>query len=271
MFLKAGGLLSRPSLGFIFLNVVRLLTVVSICLLIAANIVLLSRNVDGYKASFKNNDDNTATNEETPAESCGYVADTDVPKQAGGIFFIILTSIINLILLLLYLLSELEPPLSLIQRLLTSVFPPIFFSPSLSLTFPGLLLLCLTSNMLSHAMPTSTEFFPLFASWFAFVLGGINLLILGLLPFCLGYDVRSARAIFTFGGSKKGAEGLPTPASASFREKNDDIESRISGSLRSFKTSIRDEKPKVINISRPVPAAGEDTPTGFVLPAYQGR
>lgn len=155
-----------PLKAYVFglLNIVRLLSVVFLCLAFAAIVVL-------------NKDDMKALRESKQAdaedlEDCAYIADSDIPLSTWGIFWLFLDRTFLMIACLLGLLSE----TTLGQwhmRALSSYLP--ILGPSHSTAFLGFMQSFISTSLLAHYQ----EGFPLVAFWLLFWIGIVNM-VLGL-------------------------------------------------------------------------------------------
>lgn len=201
MFFLAG-LLNRSSLSFIFVSIVRLISIVAILFMLAMEIYLIAINVKTVHKSSPSDDpagsgnhdsgstkqalnqtDILSLSEISASTSCGYINGTNVPTTFGGILFFVLGQICNMIILILCLLSELSfPPL---PQLFQNFFPPL--GQSFGVGILGGLEVYIACTLLSHHINTTSRA----SAWMLFIIGLINIL----LGFIFGRRIRSKRSL----------------------------------------------------------------------------
>ncbi|KAK8865857.1 hypothetical protein IAR55_001005 [Kwoniella newhampshirensis] len=150
---------SRPSGPvFIGLNVLRALSILSLVLVFAANIVTMVDDAKAIKAV--QSDDNDFT------EECDYFEYSSVPDQAGGPFWSILNRIFIAFECILLILSEIGKPRRLFEE-----FIPIV-GPAHGLGGLGVFQALIGAQVLSHYC----KLFPQVTSWLLFIIGCFNML-----------------------------------------------------------------------------------------------
>ncbi|CAD6563929.1 MAG: hypothetical protein TREMPRED_002380 [Tremellales sp. Tagirdzhanova-0007] len=148
---------ARPSGPlFIALNILRLLSIISLLLVLAANIVTMAIDFKAIKSN------------QHPAENwdCDYVEYSTVPDQTGGPFWSILSRIFIIFECTLLTLSEIGIP----KRLFEDFLPVL--GPAHGLGCLGVFEALIGAQVLSHYCDP----FPQVTSWLLFMMGCLNIL-----------------------------------------------------------------------------------------------
>ncbi|KAG0148792.1 hypothetical protein CROQUDRAFT_11607, partial [Cronartium quercuum f. sp. fusiforme G11] len=116
-----------------------------------------------------------------------YFTGTFVPRSAGGIIFVTLEQVFNIIILILCFLSELSPPH--IPEFFEYFFPPL--GQSFGVGVLGGLEVYVASILLSHKLDIPSRV----AAWILFVIGAFNIL-LGII---FGPRIRAKRSLLDAG------------------------------------------------------------------------
>ncbi|WWC66435.1 uncharacterized protein I206_100337 [Kwoniella pini CBS 10737] len=150
---------SRPSGPvFIGLNVLRVLSIISLLLVMSANIVTMANDIKAIKAS------GIPTTESE--EDCDYYEYSSVPDQTGGPFWSILNRIFITFECILLTMSEIGVP----RRLFEEWIP--ILGPAHGLGGLGVFQALIGAQVLSHYC----ELFPQVSSWLLFIIGCFNIL-----------------------------------------------------------------------------------------------
>ncbi|MBW0519974.1 hypothetical protein O181_059689 [Austropuccinia psidii MF-1] len=200
MFFLAG-LLNRSSLSFIFVTIIRAISIIALLFTLGIEIYLLVINIKGVQnasnheakdaAQGLNSRDRNSTNLSSEpldsSQACGYISGTNVPTSFGGILFFVLTQLFNMLVLLLCLLSELAFPK--IPQFFENFFPPL--GPTFGVGILGALEAYISCILLSNHLHATA----LAAAWLLFVIGVINI-FLGAI---FGRRIRNKRSLLDAG------------------------------------------------------------------------
>ncbi|WRT64073.1 uncharacterized protein IL334_001001 [Kwoniella shivajii] len=150
---------SRPS-GPVFLglNALRVLSIISLLLVMAANIVTMANDIKAIKSS------SAASTEQE--EECDYYEYSSVPDQTGGPFWSILNRIFIIFECVLLTMSEIGIP----RRLFEEWIP--ILGPAHGLGCLGVFQALIGAQVLSHYC----DLFPQISSWLLFIVGCLNIL-----------------------------------------------------------------------------------------------
>ncbi|EGF98891.1 uncharacterized protein MELLADRAFT_95058 [Melampsora larici-populina 98AG31] len=116
-----------------------------------------------------------------------YVSGTFIPKSVGGILFVTLELLFNIVILILCLLSEISPPR--IPEFFANYFPPL--GQGFGVGFLGCLEIYIASITLSHKINKIS----LVSAWTLFVIGSLNVL----LGIVFGARIRAKRSLLDAG------------------------------------------------------------------------
>jgi len=181
---------------FLFLNAIRVLSIIALLLEFSSNIVVMVEDVkavhSGDQTSF--NATNASGVEET--YECDYYADSTVPNQSAGVFWAVINRLFILGMTILMILSEIGWP----EKVFSNYMPVL--GPDFGVGVLGGVQWITSASILSHHV----DEFPLVAAWFLFAIGCINIL-LGLF---FKAQIKTDRSIMTFRDAKA-KELLPGP------------------------------------------------------------
>ncbi|KAI0636443.1 hypothetical protein C8Q77DRAFT_1092769 [Trametes polyzona] len=186
---------------FIGLNVVRLLSIISMLLVFASSIFVLVNDVQAVNRSMKSN---------TGMTDCDYIEGSTVPNQPAGVFWAVVNRLLIIFQVVVLILSEVGWPASFFAR-----FFPVL-GPDFGLGALGIFQCLIGATVLSHHV----DDFTLVAAFFLFALGCVNMLV-GLV---FRERAKAKRSILSWRAEAKGVlpshrDMRPTfarPASASF-------------------------------------------------------
>ncbi|KAH8079838.1 hypothetical protein BXZ70DRAFT_901599 [Cristinia sonorae] len=170
---------------FIFLNVVRGLSVVGLLLLFVSSIVTMANDIKSVNEFVKT---------KCTSGDCDYVTNSTVPNQAAGAFWAVLNRLLIIFQVVVLFLSEFGWP----ETFFTKFFPVL--GKDFGLGALGTIQCLLGSTVLSHHV----DKFSLAAAFFLFSIGCLNIL-LGLI---FRENAKSIRSIRQHRESKK--DVLPT-------------------------------------------------------------
>ncbi|KAK4686137.1 hypothetical protein P7C73_g3994, partial [Tremellales sp. Uapishka_1] len=175
---------SKPSGPiFIGLNILRLLSIVSLLLVFAANVVTMADDIKAIKASSASGASSSALNS-TADWDCDYVEYSTVPDQTGGSFWSILNRICIIFECLLLVLSEVGFPKRLFEEYMPVLGPAhglgvlgIFQALQVFvICFPSSLLIHIPRSIGTQVLSHYCELFPQVSSWLLFIIGCLNVL-----------------------------------------------------------------------------------------------
>ncbi|WVR05821.1 hypothetical protein IAU60_002846 [Kwoniella sp. DSM 27419] len=151
---------SRPS-GPVFLglNALRALSIVTMLLVLAANMVTMANDIKAIKAPVPANHDHDEVD-------CDYIEFSSVPDQTGGPFWSILNRLFIIFECVLLTMSEVGVP----RRLFEEWIP--ILGPAHGLGGLGVFQALLGAQVLSHYC----DLFPQVSSWLLFIMGCFNIL-----------------------------------------------------------------------------------------------
>jgi len=184
---------------FIFLNAVRVLSVIALILVFSSNIVTLVHDikaVNRFVAADKLFTDNPTNSNSTIIDllDADYIADSTVPNQPAGAFWAVLNRLLIVGQTVVLLLSEFGWPAAFFNR-----FFPVL-GDEFGLGAIGIIQCLIGAAILSHHVDT----FTLVSAFFLFSLGCLNILI-GLI---WRQSARSKRSVTSWKDHAKSA--LPT-------------------------------------------------------------
>ncbi|RSH91025.1 hypothetical protein EHS25_010201 [Saitozyma podzolica] len=160
---------ARPSGPiFIGLNVLRLLSIIALLLVFAANVVTMADDIKAIKASnASSSQSSTSQSNSTTAEDwdCDYYEYSSVPDQTGGPFWSILNRLFIVFECILLILSEVGIPRKFFEN-----FMPVL-GPAHGLGCLGVFQCLIGAQVLSHYC----DLFPQVSSWLLFIIGGLNI------------------------------------------------------------------------------------------------
>ncbi|TFK23436.1 hypothetical protein FA15DRAFT_642423 [Coprinopsis marcescibilis] len=154
-------------LTFIGLNVVRLLSVVSLMLVFASTILVMVNNI---KAVNRFEDLKLEVNGTVEAEElldCDYIDGSTVPNQPAGVFWAIVASLLIIFQTIILFLSEASWPMTFFLN----YFPVL--GPNFGLGALGIFQGLIATQILSHHV----DDFTLVSAFFLFAVGCINMLL----------------------------------------------------------------------------------------------
>jgi len=172
-----------PMRTYIFfgLNVVRVLSIVSLLLVFASSILVIVTDVEAVNAydSTKQSGNSTAQD----FVDCDYILDSTVPNQIGGVFWAVINRLLIIFQVITLILSEIGWPAAFFER----------FFPVLGTQF-GLGALGIFQGLIgASVLSQHVDDFTLVAAFFLFVIGCLNML-LGLIFRESAKERRSIRA-----------------------------------------------------------------------------
>ncbi|THV03950.1 hypothetical protein K435DRAFT_714914 [Dendrothele bispora CBS 962.96] len=207
--------MSPRSYTFIGLNIVRALSIIGLILVFSSSILVMVTNiraVNAFQAAVQNGN----STEQDFLENCDYIDGSNVPNQAAGVFWAVVSTLLIIFQAIILLFSECSWPLAFFDR----------FFPVLGNNFGlgplGIFQCLIGAQILSHHV----DDFTLVAAFFLFSIGCLNML-LGLIFRESAKEKRSVRAwreggkgVFdTFSGSKD-AKPVFVNASPAFVKSN---------------------------------------------------
>lgn len=213
------GLLKRSSISFIFVSIVRAISILAIIFMIAIELYLMidsikmAHSANVRPADVFNSDttidsslNSTTRNSNTSSSKSKFLAKVDgsvstglsechseyisgsfVPKSVGGILFVTLELLFNIVILLLCLLSEISPPR--IPEFFAKYLPPL--GQGFGVGILGSLEIYIASITLSHKINKIS----LVSAWMLFVIGALNVL----LGIVFGARIRAKRSLLDAG------------------------------------------------------------------------
>ncbi|KAF8635484.1 hypothetical protein AX17_003874 [Amanita inopinata Kibby_2008] len=146
---------------FIGLNVIRILSIVTLILVLASSILVMVTNVEAV------NEFEAMKGNETDFQDCDYIEGSTVPNQPAGVFWAVMASLLIIIQTIILLLSELSWPIKLFDR-----FFPVLGS-NFGLGPLGIFQCLIATQILSH----HADDFTLVAGFFLFSIGCLNILL----------------------------------------------------------------------------------------------
>ncbi|EPQ28503.1 uncharacterized protein PFL1_03806 [Pseudozyma flocculosa PF-1] len=167
---------SFPTLSFVGLNLVRILSLVSMVLVWVAILVMMIQDGQDFN--------DASLRAQADEQDCTYIPGTEVPTHVWGIFWAELHRALLLVVVAIAILSEVSW-----GNLRDRVFPihmPML-GPDWSVAPLGTLQVFVASAVLSHYM----DDFPLVVSWLLFCVGLVNLAV-GL---CFGSRMKGLRSV----------------------------------------------------------------------------
>ncbi|ORY25655.1 hypothetical protein BCR39DRAFT_499043 [Naematelia encephala] len=168
---------ARPSGPvFIALNALRLMSIVSLLLVMAANIKTMVDDIKAIKADSKLSDNDTW--------DCDYVEYSTVPDQTGGAFWSILNRLFIIFECILLTLSEIGVPKRFLEE-----FVPVL-GPAHGLGCLGVFQALIGAQVLSHYC----DLFPQVTAWLLFIVGCLNI-VAGLM---FRHKSKTRRLIFSW-------------------------------------------------------------------------
>ncbi|PWN50877.1 hypothetical protein IE53DRAFT_307617, partial [Violaceomyces palustris] len=147
---------------WVFLNALRLLTIISAALVFSSTCLILQRD-------FKNVKSNQDSSDDVPSEDSDYLPGTDIPTHTWGPLWASMHHIYNLLILFLIFLSEISWG-GILDRFFNAVLP--FLGPDWGTGLMGGLMMILGADTLSR----SIGHFPLISNWLMISVGLINVL-----------------------------------------------------------------------------------------------
>ncbi|KAH9832906.1 uncharacterized protein C8Q71DRAFT_775501 [Rhodofomes roseus] len=151
-----------PPRAYIFfgLNAVRALSIVSLLLVFASSIFVMTKDVQAFH-------DFQAQSNSTSYQNCDYIPNSDVPNQPAGIFWAVINRILIMLEVIALILSEVGWPYAFFNRFFPVLGSEFGLGP-LGI-FEGLI----GATILSHHV----DDFTLVAAFFLFALGCVNMLL----------------------------------------------------------------------------------------------
>jgi hypothetical protein len=156
-----------PIRTYIFygLNVVRVLSIVSLLLVFASSILVMVTDIEAVNAYDSANQSSNTTSQATV--DCDYILDSTVPNQIGGVFWAVINRLFIIFQVITLVLSELGWPAAFFDR----------FFPVLGTQF-GLGALGIFQGLIgASVLSQHVDDFTLVAAFFLFVIGCLNMLI----------------------------------------------------------------------------------------------
>jgi len=214
---------------FIFLNAVRVLSLITLLLVFVSNILVLVDDADAIKKqrqqSTEESSDSTSTNSTTVIQSCDYLQSSTIPIQAAGEFWAITNRCLILVQVIILAFSEIGIPQSLFQNFIPFLAEDSGFFPV------GLFQALLGAQILSHHLTT----FPMVSAFLLFSVGCLYIIC----AIFFRKHPRQSRSILGWRRSIK--ERLPTTAADLEREASMHS-SRVFSKASSAASSIFSEK-----------------------------
>ncbi|KAG8217787.1 hypothetical protein J3R82DRAFT_5949 [Butyriboletus roseoflavus] len=150
---------------FFGLNVVRVLSIVSLLLVFASSILVMVTDIEAVNAYDSAKQSGNSTSQ--AFVDCDYIENSTVPNQVGGVFWAIINRLFIIFQVITLILSELGWPAAFFDR-----FFPVLgtqFGPGALGTFQGLI----GASVLAQHV----DDFTLVAAFFLFVIGCLNMLL----------------------------------------------------------------------------------------------
>ncbi|CAH7690821.1 hypothetical protein BY996DRAFT_6418536 [Phakopsora pachyrhizi] len=250
------GLLNRSSLSFVFVTIVRIISIFAIIFAVAIEIYLIGINLHKFKrnATGSSSDESFNLSNSTinlspgdVSKISGFENGTNIPKAIGGILFFVLEQVLNILILVICLFSEiLTPRISELFDEYLAVLGSNFGVGAI-----GFIEIYIASTLLSKNLTKLNNKIGLASGWILFLIGLINL-ILGMI---FGKHIRNKRSLIDAG--------------TSYVKKTthiDDIETGIKfakkGAAFGKKKNFKNLKPSMI--SRPTPQEITKPIVGFI-------
>ncbi|TFK71544.1 hypothetical protein BDN72DRAFT_887603 [Pluteus cervinus] len=154
---------------FIFLNAVRVLSIIALLLVFSSNIVTLAHDVEAVNRFMAADKVSTGSTNATMTAylDADYIADSTVPNQAAGVFWAVLNRLLIIGQTVVLLLSEFGWPSAFFNR-----FFPVL-GDDFGLGAFGVMQCLIGAAILSHHVDT----FTLVSAFFLFSLGCLNILL----------------------------------------------------------------------------------------------
>jgi len=160
---------------FLTLNAIRILTIISLLLVFASNIVTLADDIKavnrfvaaGGNSNITSTNNSTNGTANTTVQDYDYILGSTVPNQPAGAFWAVLNRLLIIFQVIVLILSEIGFPSSFFER-----FFPIL-GKNFGLGALGLIQMLLGAAILSHDVNT----FTLVSAFFLFSLGCVNVLV----------------------------------------------------------------------------------------------
>jgi len=165
-------MLPRRGYIFIFLNIVRLLSIVGLLLVFASNVVVLANDIKAVNRFVAEGSNNslvmTNTTDGTLLEcDMDYIEGSTVPNQPAGVFWAVVNRLLILFQVIILLLSEFNWP----QKFFNSFFPVL--GEGFGLGALGVFECLIGAAVLSHHIET----FAKVSAFFLFSIGCLNILL----------------------------------------------------------------------------------------------
>jgi len=159
---------------FLTLNAIRILTIISLLLVFASNIVTLADDIKavnrfvaaGGNSNISSTNNSTSGTTNTTVQNYDYILGSTVPNQPAGVFWAVLNRLLIIFQVIVLILAEIGFPSSFFER-----FFPIL-GKNFGLGPLGLIQMLLGAAILSHDVNT----FTLVSAFFLFSLGCVNVL-----------------------------------------------------------------------------------------------
>ncbi|KAF8525703.1 hypothetical protein JB92DRAFT_3235598 [Gautieria morchelliformis] len=155
---------------FIFLNAVRLLSIIGLLLVFASNVVVLAddiKAVNRFAAQGSNNLMSNSTNGTSVACGMEYIPSSTVPNQPAGVFWAVVNRLLIIFQVVALVLSEMNWP----QVFFNSYFPVL--GNDFGLGPLGIFECLIGAAVLSHHVET----FAMVSAFFVFSVGCLNILL----------------------------------------------------------------------------------------------
>jgi len=173
---------------FIGLNIVRALSLITLILVLASNILVMVQDVNAVKSWGSSVHVTTGTNitlaQDEELVDCEYIEDSTVPNTAAGPFWAVLNRILILIQVILLIFGEIGWPNTFFERFLP------FLSDEHGVGAIGMFECLIGAQVNSHAVHD----FPMVAAFLLFSVGCLNLI----LALVFGKAIRSHRSILSW-------------------------------------------------------------------------
>ncbi|KAI0688019.1 hypothetical protein BC835DRAFT_341400 [Cytidiella melzeri] len=151
---------------FIFLNVVRFISIIALILLFTSNVVTMADDIKAVNRFIaEGKSDDSATN--SIQVDTDYIEGSTVPNQPAGAFWSVLNTLLVVVQAIVCILSELSWP----DKFFDAYFPVL--GPSFGLGALGVIQCLLGAAVLSHHVAE----FPLVSAFFVFSVGCLNILL----------------------------------------------------------------------------------------------